>query len=76
MESSISLRSGPLREASSQEHQVYPVEVPEDELDHTGKKHAVGPVMRSKAYIFIIAEPQLGLTGLVSLLSLQLPGYC
>lgn len=45
MESSIPRRSGPLREAGSQEPQIGCVEVPEDELDHAGRKHVVDPWM-------------------------------
>jgi hypothetical protein len=58
MESSIPLRSGPLRGAGSQEPEIGSSEVLEDEPEHTGRKHTVDPLLRSGANVFALTGPQ------------------
>lgn len=56
MEFSTPWRSEPQRETGSQEPQIERVEALADELDRTGRKHAVKPLMRSRAEIFAFSQ--------------------
>jgi hypothetical protein len=63
--SPLAIRSSPLQEAVSEEVQNESIELPGDESDHTGRKHALDPRMRSRADVFVLAEANVA--ALVSL---------
>ena len=56
MESSTRWWPRPLRHDGSQEPQIESAEAPEDELDPAGRKHAVKPLIRSRADIFAFSQ--------------------